>query len=120
MTKNNEQREMPLLCEVPHPIDLPMRVIERCSSKEDAVLECWNHRRDKTLTQTTAAKRMGMSKAQFTKLLAGQSGFRGTQESAFQRICGNRAITQYQAWELGCQLVDELWVNRQPRERVAA
>lgn len=89
------------------PIDLPMAAIERCASKEDAVLECWNHRRDRNLTHDRAAAAMGVSRPTFTRLLGGQAAFRGTQESVFQRLCGNRAIVQYQAWELGCVLVDE-------------
>ena len=111
----NDQIQLPLLCEVPGPVDLPMWVIERCSSKEDAIKECWNFRRDRKLTQTAAAKALGLSKAQFTKLLAGQSGFRGTQESALQYLCANRAIAQYQAWEMGCRLVDETWEEHNAR-----
>lgn len=111
----NDQIELPLLGEVPGPVDLPMWVIERCGSKEDAVRECWNFRRDRKLTQTAAAEQLGMSKAQFTKLLAGQSGFRGNQERALQYLCANRAIAQYQAWELGCHLVDDTWEEHNVR-----
>lgn len=113
------QAEMPLMCEVPGPVDLPAWVIQRCNSKEDAVREAWNFRRDRKLNQTRAAEELGMSKAQFTKLLAGQSGFRGNQERAFQYLVGNRAITQYQAWELGCHLVDDTWEEHE-RNREAA
>lgn len=89
------------------PTDLPIAAIERCASKEDAVLECWNHRANRNLTHESAAAQLGMSRTTFTRLLGGKIGFRGTQESAFQRLCGNRGIVQYQAWELGCVLLDE-------------
>lgn len=117
MSHNNkhEQREMPLLCGVRPPVLLPMEVIMGCDSKEDAIQECWNHRRDKSLRMMKAAERMGLSRAQFTKLISGQSGMRGNQERALQMICGNLAITQFQAWEVDCQLMQETWAQRHAR-----
>lgn len=115
------QRTIPLMGEIRPPRDLPAALIESCETKEDAIRLCWSMRRDKSMTMTKAAERMDLSKGQLSKIIDGYSGMRGNQERAFQFICGNRAITQFLAWEMGCQLIDERWEDRRANEcRVAA
>lgn len=110
---------MPLVREIKRPMNLPAAMIENCESKEDAIRLCWSMRRSKGMTQTKAAELMGLSKAQMSKILDGLSGMRGNQERAFQYLCGNRAIAQFQAFEQDCELVDKTWAARQ-ENRVAA
>lgn len=119
MNNNHEQRALPLVGEVPAPQLVPMELIRRQESKEDAIRLCWDWRLNKkVLTQTYAAECMNISKAQFSKLLNGQSGFRGNQERVFQFICMNFAINQWLAWESGFVLVDETWEAHNARRAV--
>lgn len=115
MITNNEQDEMPFIGVIDGPKNVSMKLIEVCDTKEDAIRLCWCLRRDKSMTMTKAAERMGLSKAQLSKIIDGYSGMRGNQERVFQFICGNRSIAQFLAWELGCELVDQLWAARQAR-----
>ena len=109
-----QQQEMPLIGECPGPIDLPVQLIQSCDTKEDAIQLCWmmrprNAKTGKKMSIDEAAKHLGLSRPQLSKILSSDSGMRGNQERALQYLYRNRAITQWQAWELGCQLVDETW-----------
>lgn len=76
---------------------------------------CWLMRRDKGLSIALAAKQMGLSKSQLGHVLSGHAALKGNHERALQYLCGNRAITQFSAWELGCRLVEETWAQRYER-----
>lgn len=115
-TKNNE---LPLIGEIKAPADVPMALIERCETKEDAIRLCWCMRRDKSLSIRKASERLRISKTMLSKIIDGLAGMRGNQERAFQYLCGNRAITQFQAWELDCCLVDETWEEHQKNKEAA-
>lgn len=91
----NNQREIPILADTKPPEMLSALLVDRCRSEGDAVLLCWSKRRVK-YSLHEAARLMSLPVSHLSNILSGKkylpNGFRG----AFQRLCGNWAIRQYE------------------------
>ena len=100
------QREIPILSHLPPGDWLPEMLIDRCKSEADAVALCWHRRRSK-YSLNEAARLLDIPASHMSNILSGKkylpNGFRG----AFQRLCGNWAIRQWEDKTEGFQTVHE-------------
>lgn len=109
---NHGQRDL-MLGPLPTGAALPVdtQLIAMCDSEVQAVQMCWQCRRV-NMTQRAAAERMGVSTGTFSKYLNGSLGLTADKRVAMQRVCGNTAITQWEAWQMG-----QMLVPRQPTQQ---
>ena len=96
-------RQLPLrlLAEVGEPGWMPDSVIARIGSEAEAFAWCWALRRIKAMTLTEAARHLGIPKSHLSQCLAGKKYPRWDMRVAFQRLCGNWVIRQYEDRECG-------------------
>lgn len=107
-------REMPLLGEIKGPALLPDYLIARCSNETDSVMLCWHMRRVK-YSMSEAARLLGIPAPHLSNIIAGKK-YLPHNSIAFQQLCGNWAIRQYQDKSAGLRTVTETAEQRRIRE----
>lgn len=111
-------KQLPLrvLAEVGEPAWLPESIVARFTSEADAFAWCWSLRRIKAMTMTEAARHLGVPKSHLSQAIAGGKYPRWDMRIAFQRLCGNWAIRQYEDRQCGFHTVRETAAERRIRE----
>jgi len=79
--------------------------VGRCRSEKDAIALCWAKRRRKGLTVRQAAEEMGLPVSHLSNILSGKKYLPHDFRIAFQELCGNWAIRQYE--DMRCGFVTE-------------
>jgi hypothetical protein len=110
------QLPLRLLAEVGEPIWLPETIMVRIASEADAFAWCWAMRRIKAMSMTEAARHLGVPKSHLSAALAGKKYPRWDMRIAFQRLCGNWAIRQYEDRQCGFFTQRETPEQRRIRE----
>lgn len=95
-------RELPLLQEVSGPEWLADYLIARCKSEADATALCWHMRRVK-YGMCEAARLLGMPCSHLSNIVSGKKYL--PNRAAFQRLCGNWAIRQFEDMQEGFETV---------------
>jgi len=111
-----KQLEMRVLAEVGEPVYLPESAMGRINNEADAFAWCWAMRRIKAMTQSEAARHLGVSKSHFSNMLAGKKYPCWDMRLAFQQLCGNWAIRQYEDRKAGLITTRESADQRRIRE----
>ena len=114
--EHSKQMPLRILAEVGEPGWLPESVIVRFTSEADAFAWCWSMRRIKAMTMTEAARHLGVPKSHLSAALAGKKYPRWDMRIAFQRLCGNWAIRQYEDRQCGFRTLRESAAERRIRE----
>jgi len=110
------QLEMRVLAEVGEPVHLPESIMARITDEADAFAWCWAMRRIKAMTQTEAARHLGVPKSHLTNMLAGKKYPRWDMRIDFQLLCGNWALRQYEDRKVGLVTSRETPEQRRIRE----
>lgn len=110
------QLPLRLLQEVGEPVWLPESIVARFQNEADAFAWCWSMRRIKALTLTEAARHLGVPKSHLSQAIAGRKYPRWDMRIAFQRLCGNWAIRQYEDRQCGFVTARESAQDRRIRE----
>lgn len=90
------QLPLRLLAEVGEPVWVSEAVLARIHSEAEAFAWCWALRRIRAMTQTEAARHLGVPKSHLSGMLSGRKYPRWDMRVAFQRLCGNWALRQYE------------------------
>jgi hypothetical protein len=100
---NYSQRELPMLAEVRRVADVPAEFVRACNSELEALNLCMNlsHLSDETIRDA-----LGIDKGHFSRIRKGRGNFPPNKRVALMELCGNRAPVQYEAWRLGCEVVE--------------
>ncbi|ACT50895.1 hypothetical protein [Methylovorus glucosotrophus] len=110
-----QQREMPFFQLVGEPVFLHDILISRLCNEHQAIVLCWAKRRVK-FTLTDAAVTLGMPKSHLSNILSGKKYLPNDMRIAFQALCGNWAIRQYEDSIIGAKTVFETPEQRRIRE----
>ncbi|KPF66095.1 hypothetical protein IP84_16915 [beta proteobacterium AAP99] len=105
-----------LLAEIGDPAFVPETVMARIETEADAWAWCWALRRIKGMTATEAARHLGMPKSHFSNILSGKKYPSWGSRIAFQRLCGNWCIRQWEDRQLGLVTLRETAEQRRIRE----
>lgn len=89
------QMSLPMLMLVPPPKRLDEQMISNLANFGEAVRLCVKERVS-GLTQAQIAKYLGFSNPHFTKVLQSKAYLSSDQISILERLCSNKAISQYQ------------------------
>lgn len=100
---NLSQREMPFLAEVKGPKDVPHEFIRACKSELEALNLCINL---SNLSDEAIRENLGIDKGHFSRIRKGRGNFPPNKRVALMHLCGNRAPVQYEAYRIGCELVE--------------
>ena len=100
---NHQQREMPFLASVKGPQDVPQEFIRACKSELEALNLCMNL---SGLADEAIRDQLGIDKGHFSRIRKGRGNFPPNKRVALMELCGNRAPVQYEAYRLGCELVE--------------
>jgi len=106
-------RELGLMAEVKGPALLAEYLIARCRNETDSVQLCWHMRRVKYGVRE-AARLLGMPASHLSNVIAGKK-YLPHNSIAFQQLCGNWAIRQYQDKAAGLLTVIETPEQREIR-----
>ena len=100
---NYSQRELPMLAEVRRVADVPSEFVRACGNELDALNLCMNlsHLSDETIRDA-----LGIDKGHFSRIRKGRGNFPPNKRVALMELCGNRAPVQYEAWRMGCEVVE--------------
>jgi hypothetical protein len=100
---NYSQRELPMLAEVRRVADVPAEFVRACNSELEALNLCMNlsHLSDETIRDA-----LGIDKGHFSRIRKGRGNFPPNKRVVLMELCGNRAPVQYEAWRLGCEVVE--------------
>jgi hypothetical protein len=93
------------------PIWLDDKAISSVSSYREAVRICWIHRRIQGMTQRTAAELCGLYPSHVSDYLSDDESKRNLPADriqAFESLCGNRAITQWEMRQRGLTIMEEV------------
>ncbi len=96
---------------------LPEREIEQCTSYRQAVRLCWLHRRSKAMTQAMLAMLALLTPQHVSDYLAADDephrrDLPASKIEAFETVCGNRAISQWEARQRGFTIMEEILQRR--------
>lgn len=89
-------------------------VIAACSTYREAVRACWTHRRSQGMTQRTMAEYAGLYPSHVSDYLSADTTKRNLpadKVAAFESVCGNRAISQWEMRQRGLTIMEEV-INR--------
>lgn len=90
---------------------LSHEAISSVQSYREAVRTCWIHRRIQGMTQRTMAEIAGLYPSHVSDYLSEDEGKRNLPAekiAAFEAVCGNRAITQWEMLERGLTVMEEV------------
>ena len=90
-----QQRQLRLLGEIREPSFLEDFYVERWRSEHDAILTCWSKRRTKYSVRE-AARKLAVPASHLSNIINGKKYFPNDLRIAFQLLCGNWAIRQYE------------------------
>lgn len=93
------------------PVWLPVEQIKSIKSYREAVRLCWIHRRSQGMTKRTLAELADLYAPHVTDYLSELEGKRNLPADkidAFETICGNRAISQWEAMQRGFSIMEEV------------
>ena len=107
-------RELPLLAEIRGPEWLADYLIARCKNEADATALCWHMRRVK-YGMNEAARLLGVPCSHLSNIVSGKKYMPNDGRMAFQRLCGNWAIRQYEDMQEGFVTVRESQDQREIR-----
>lgn len=114
-----DQIPLRLLCRLDAPSVVPPGVIARIHSYREAVRFCWANRRRSKMTKAMLAEEAGLYPPHVTCYLADPALLRkhkrdlpGESIAAFQRVCGNTAISQWLALQAQLTVLEELQAER--------
>jgi hypothetical protein len=88
------QEAIPILTTIPEPRHIDGALIESCKDYSDAVRLCLDNRIRK-LQEGEIAVHLGFRRAQLAKVKMGLAKLSSEQEALLERLCSNRAITQF-------------------------
>lgn len=112
----NSSYRLPLAFGVANgPVWLSDAEIRSCGSYRDAVRLCWMHRRSKSMTQAMLAELAGLYSSHVSDYLSSTEGKRNLpadKVAEFESVCGNRAITQWEARQRGITIMEEVIFNK--------
>lgn len=114
--ERSAQLPLRILAEVGEPAWLPESIVSRFETEADAFAWCWSLRRVKAMTLTEAARHLGTSKSHLSLTIAGKKYPRWDMRIAFQRLCGNWALRQYEDRKCGFVTLRETPAERRIRE----
>lgn len=106
--------ELPLLGVMDRPVFLPEEEVERINSEKEAIATCWAYRRTK-YTQKAAAAMLEINQGVFSQALNGERNLPPGTRIAFQWLCGNWALTQYEMKEAQAAMR----INQCPKRRAS-
>lgn len=107
-------KELSLMAEIKGPGDLPEYLVARCGTETDAVMLCWHMRRVKYGVRE-AARLLDMPASHLSNVISGKK-YLPHNSVAFQRLCGNWAIRQWQDKQAGFVTLTETPEQRRIRE----
>lgn len=79
---------------------------------------CWIKRQNKTMTQRTLAEMAGLYPSQVSDYLSDDDTRREMPAKyipAFERVCGNTAISQWLAWQAKLTVMEEIQATHAAR-----
>lgn len=97
------QREIAVLGEAHRLKDAPVELVKLCDDELDAIRLCIQLSR---FTHDFIGKELSIDKGHFSRIMSGTAGFPTSKRLALMRLCGNRAPIQYEAMNVGCDLVE--------------
>lgn len=97
------QREMPFVAVVKGPMEVPFELVRACKSELEALNLCMNL---SGFADEVIRQHLGIDKGHFSRIRKGRGNFPPNKRIAVMEFCGNRAPVQYEAWRLGCELVE--------------
>lgn len=100
---SNLQQEMPFLALLKGPEDVPLEFVKACKSELEALNLCMNL---SGFSDETIRDKLVIDKGHFSRIRKGRGNFPPNKRIALMRLCGNRAPVQYEALQLGCELVE--------------
>ena len=106
-----EQMPLPLLGRLDAPSVVDPKLINQCQSYRDAVKLCWELRRVRNMTRRRLAEEAGLYAPHVTCYLNDGKRKRdlpGHAVCAFQRVCGNTAISQFMTRCAQLAVVEEM------------
>jgi hypothetical protein len=109
-----EQLHLPLLARLDGPAVVPAEYVQRVKSYREAVQLCFALRRIKA-TKRDVAQDAGLYPPHVTDYLSAKPGRRELPAryiSAFERACGNTAISQWLAWCARLTVLEEMQATR--------
>jgi hypothetical protein len=102
MNDITQQLEMPFFQLLAKTKMLNAYLVSKCQSESDALLLCWNQRRTKH-TLTRASEILGIPKSHLSNILNGKKYPPYDMRVAFQILCGNWAIRQFEDYVIGAE-----------------
>ena len=90
-------------------------LVTRCRGEHDAWMLCW-HMRTVKYTERHAAALLEISASHFCNILSGKKYPRWDLRDAFERLCGNRAVSQFAALQMGARFIFETAEQHRIRE----
>jgi hypothetical protein len=100
---NHPQKEMPFLALVKGVEAVPIEFVKACKSELEALNLCMNL---SSLSDETIRDALVIDKGHFSRIRKGRGNFPPNKRVALMHLCGNRAPVQYEAYRLGCELVE--------------
>jgi hypothetical protein len=90
--------ELPLLAILRAPDPIREDILRTFGDEEEAATEfairwAWDNRRVKSMTQATAAERIGVAASHFCNILAGKKYLPPHKINAYEQTVGNRAVS---------------------------
>ena len=110
-----EQMPLRLLCRLDAPSIVHPSEVARCATYREAVRLCWNLRRVRQMTKRQLAEEAGLYAPHVTCYLADgkrQRDLPGYAVKAFERTCGNTAISQWHSLQAQLTVVEEVQALR--------
>jgi hypothetical protein len=114
MIYRNEQMPLALMARLDGPSVVPTEYVQACADYRSAVLLCYALRRVK-LTKRDIAQAAGLYASHVTDYLSSKPGKRdlpGRYITAFERACGNTAISQWLAAGAQLTVLEEMQASR--------
>lgn len=107
----NTQREMACgVAEVRAPRMAPIELVRACKHRLDAIILCIQLSK---MAQEEVARKLGIDKGHFTRMLQGRAYFPDTKSIALMRVCENYAPMQYEAMATGFELFQDAKAKRE-------
>lgn len=110
-----QQRQLSLIGEIKEPQFVEPFYVERWRCEHDAILTCWAKRRVRYSVRDAAA-RLGMPASHLSNIINGKKHLPNDFRIAFQLLCGNWAIRQYEDRICGFETTRETAAERELRQ----
>ena len=97
------QREMPVHGETRKLVNVPIELLKMCEDELDAVRLCIQL---SSFTHEYIGKELSIDKGHFSRMMQGAAGFTTHKRVRLMELCGNRAPVQFEAMQIGCELIE--------------